>query len=153
MTQKSSRHRIYFKSEPFRPSRTEITPPHWHSHHVHWPPFANASHKIKCGLEFWIDANKKTRNPIFIFIRIFGNLESAGLLNKISKNNGLINIRTVLNRGRISSNFMRVAHESQNLMLRESWESHETLANSCCKSHLPLLLPLLLQYNIKTDTG
>ena len=25
MTQKSFRHRIYYKSEPFRPSRTEIT--------------------------------------------------------------------------------------------------------------------------------
>ena len=30
-------------------------------------------------------------------------------------------------------------------MLRESRESHATLANSCCKS----CLPLLLQYNIK----
>ena len=34
---------------------------------------------------------KKTRNLIFIFIWIFGNLESAGSLNKFSKNNRLIN--------------------------------------------------------------
>ena len=50
-----------------------------------------------------------------------------------------------LHRGRISSNFTRVAHDSRNLMLRESRESHATLTNSCCKSRLPLLL----QYNIK----
>ena len=27
MTEKSTRHQIYYKSEPFRPSRTEITSP------------------------------------------------------------------------------------------------------------------------------